>query len=64
MVVVTSAPRYQSKHLMLIHALIPRNWLLLLFHACLVKSQSYAPRCREKLSALLPEAVRPRAIVY
>ena len=35
-----------------------------LFHACLVKSQNYATRCRGQLNALLPEAARPRAIVH
>ena len=35
-----------------------------LFHACLVTSQNYDPRCRGQLNALLPEAVRPRAIVH
>ena len=29
-----------------------------------MNSQNYAPRCRGQLNALLPEAVRPRAIVH
>ena len=35
-----------------------------LFHACLVNSQNYVPRCRGQLNELLPEAERPRAIVH
>ena len=35
-----------------------------LFHVCLVNSQNYALRCHGQLNALLPEAVRPRAIVH
>ena len=35
-----------------------------LFHACLVNSQNYASRCCGQLNALLPEAVRPRAIEH
>ena len=39
-------------------------YIIQLFHACLVNSQNYAPRCRGQLNALLPEDVRPRAIVH
>ena len=38
--------------------------IILLFRACLVNSQNYAPRCRGQLNALLSEATRHRAIVH
>ena len=38
--------------------------IILLFRACLVNSQNYAPRCRGQLNALLLEATRHPAIVH
>ena len=38
--------------------------MILLFRACLVNSQNYAPRCRGQLNALLPEATMHRTIVH
>ena len=38
--------------------------IVLLFHACLVISQNYAPKCREQLNALLPEATMPWAVAH
>ena len=40
------------------------RYIIQLFHACLVNSQNYATRCHGQHNALLPEAVRPRAIVH
>ena len=40
------------------------QYIIQLFHACLVNSQNYATKCRGQLNALLPEAARPRAIVH
>ena len=37
---------------------------ILLFRACLVNSQKYAPICSGQLNALLYEATRHRAIVH
>ena len=36
--------------------------IIQLFHACLVNSQNYAPRCGGQLNALLPKA--PRGVVF
>ena len=53
-----------GKHVAVFAVAVAPGDIIQLFHAYLVNSQNYATRGRGQLKVLLPEAVRPRAIMH